>query len=149
MDSPEKCSDALFLIRKITKLLNCNLTKELESLGLTAQQGRVLLFIGGLTYCKKEHIHQKDIEEMLELSKSTVSGLVDRLEEKELIIRIPQSNSCNIVLTEKAISILKEIEKNRADHRASVLQNISEEEKATLINILNKIIDNMKGDEKC
>lgn len=149
MDLNDKCNDPLFLIRKITKLLNCNLTKELETLGLTAQQGRVLLFIGGLTCFKKENIHQKDIEEMLELSKSTVSGLMDRLEEKELINRIPVSNSCNIVLTEKAISMLKEIEKNRAEHRASVLQNITDEEKTFLINILNKIIDNLKGEEKC
>lgn len=149
MDTTNKCTDILFLIRRITKLQDCHFNKKLESLGLTAQQGRILLFVGGMTYFKKKDVRQKDIEEMLELSKSTVSGLIDRLEDKDLIKRISQSNSCNLVLTDKAVKLLEELDRNRLEQRAIVLDGLSIEEKEQLVKLLNKIINNMKGEEKC
>ena len=88
--------DIFFLVKHLSKCIELSLDKEATKLGLTPQQGRLL---GFLIRREKENVkvRQIDIEQRFQLSKSTVSGLVKRLENKDLIIRVKEDNEIHIL----------------------------------------------------
>ena len=77
--------DIIFLIKYLGKLLDKDLDARLSEYDLTGQQGRMLFYIAKRTNIDKEEVHQNDIEQEYHLSKSTVSGIVKRMEKKGII----------------------------------------------------------------
>ena len=75
-----------FYARVIHNQIEKKSNSYLRDMGLTQTQGDVLVFI---VFAKKKgkQIKQKDIEDYFHISNPTVSGLLDRLEQKDLIIR--------------------------------------------------------------
>lgn len=140
----DKDKDLLFLAKRLHKLMDARFTSMLAELDLTAQQGRILLYVNGKTNFKNENVIQKNIEEHFALSKSTVSGLITRMEKKEILKRAQSQGSSNIVLTQKGLELIDIIEKSRYDVKEKCLKGISEEEEETVIKALGKIIENMK-----
>lgn len=144
-----KDEDILFLIKILSKKLRAHFDKGLEQYGLTGQQGRCLFLIY-LYNQKNVELHQNDIEKCLELSKSTVSGLIDRLESKELIRRIYEKQYTKLEPTEKGISIVDNIGKGREDTIKHLFKGFNEEEQSQVIQIVKKLIINLKEeDETC
>lgn len=70
------------LFKQVVTLLKHNMLKGFENTGITAPQGMV---IGCL--CKIDKLKVSDLSEKLGLSSSTVSGIIDRLEKQEMVIR--------------------------------------------------------------
>lgn len=71
-----------FLVSDTHRLVTAVVDKVMEPLGLTRSQLRVLLFL-----IRQDGYTQVELAEKLEIGKVAIGGLLDRLEEKELLER--------------------------------------------------------------
>ena len=140
-----KKDDILFLIRRLNKLIDQDLDARLASYGLTGQQGRVLFFINRKVNIENVEVHQNDIENEYHLSKSTVSGLVKRMEKNGIITIEKQHPYAILKPTDKAKDILCHLRTNKDEAVNTLLKGMNEEE---TIETLLKMIKNMEGGSK-
>ena len=132
------------LIKKLDKVFKQNFDQELERVGLTFSQMRVLRFLEGNPNTK---ITQKDISKGLDIQHSTTIGLLKRMQEKGLVTVVVDEDNrrCrNIFLTSKAEEISCEMERGRTIMENRVIASFTEEEKEIFYRLLNKAIDNLK-----
>ena len=132
------------LIKKLDKVFKQNFNQELERVGLTFSQMRVLRFIEDNPKMK---ITQKDISNELDIQHSTTIGLLKRMQEKGLVrVVVDEDNRrCrNIFLTKKEEDIRYEMERGREIMESRVVKSFTDEEKETFYRLLNKAIDNLK-----
>ena len=132
------------LIKKLDKVFKKNFDQELERVGLTFSQMRVLRFIEDNHNTK---ITQKDSSHDLEIQHSTTIGLLKRMQEKGLVTVVVDEDNrrCrNIFLTSKAEEISCEMERGRTIMENRVVASFTEEEKEIFYRLLNKAIDNLK-----
>lgn len=132
------------LIKKLDKVFKQNFDQELERVGLTFSQMRVLRFLEGNPNTK---ITQKDISKELDIQHSTTIGLLKRMQEKGLVTVVVDEDNrrCrNIFLTSKAEEISCEMERGRTIMENRVVASFTEEEKEIFYRLLNKAIDNLK-----
>jgi len=84
------------------------------------------------------------IAQKLSLDGSTITGILDRMANKDLIKREPDPNdrrAIRVVLTEKGIQLREPIEKTIKLTNQSVLDILSKEEQEQFVNYLERIID--------
>ena len=132
------------LIKKLDKVFKQNFDQELERVGLTFSQMRVLRFLEDNPNTK---ITQKDISKELDIQHSTTIGLLKRMQEKGLLTVVVDEDNrrCrNIFLTSKAEEISCEMERGRTIMENRVVASFTEEEKEIFYRLLNKAIDNLK-----
>lgn len=93
-----------------------------------------------------KNVYQKDLEEVFSLTRSTISKVLNLMEQKNLIIRkhVPQDARLKkIVLTDKAREIFEKAEISRAYMDKVMLAGFSDEEKPLLMNYLKRIRENI------
>lgn len=132
------------LIKKLDKVFKQNFDQELERVGLTFSQMRVLRFLEDNPNTK---ITQKDISKELDIQHSTTIGLLKRMQEKGLVTVVVDEDNrrCrNIFLTSKAEEISCEMERGRTIMENRIVASLTEEEKEIFYRLLNKAIDNLK-----
>ena len=132
------------LIKKLDKVFKQNFDQELERVGLTLSQMRVLRFLEDNHNTK---ITQKDISKELDIQHSTTIGLLKRMQEKGLVTVVVDEDNrrCrNIFLTSKAEEISCEMERGRTIMENRIVASFTEEEKEIFYRLLNKAIDNLK-----
>ena len=132
------------IIKKLDKVFKQNFDQELERVGLTFSQMRVLRFLEDNPNTK---ITQKDISKELDIQHSTTIGLLKRMQEKGLVTVVVDEDNrrCrNIFLTSKAEEISCEMERGRTIMENRVVASFTEEEKEIFYRLLNKAIDNLK-----
>lgn len=99
-------------------------------------------------YDKKEAICQKDIERFIACNKSTLSSILNTMEKNDLIVRVgseDDSRCKNILLTDKALSIVFLL-KQEQEHIEKVLSScIDEEEYLVFCRVVKKIKENLEG----
>ena len=117
------------LIKKLDKVFKQNFDQELERVGLTFSQMRVLRFLEDNPNTK---ITQKDISKELDIQHSTTIGLLKRMQEKGLVTVVVDEDNrrCrNIFLTSKAEEISCEMERGRTIMENRAVASFTEEEK--------------------
>ena len=145
----QKCNrknDIGVLIRRIDNRIVKDVNKNLTRFNLTATQEKVLWVIFRLQEHKK-NIFQKDIEKELGLSNPTVTGIVKRLEEKELIKRISSSEDARckcLTLSDKGLGLINECMDFGVNYiEKKLTKNMTKDELHTLKTLLNRVLDNM------
>ena len=96
---------------------------------------------------KTENIYQKDIQNNLGISKAAISDVLQTMEKKEMITRIPSKvdgRKIKIVLTDKGNKLYKEVETNMQEVDQIIKENITQEEIEEFIRISHKIKENIK-----
>jgi DNA-binding MarR family transcriptional regulator len=91
-------------------------------------------------------IFQRDIEELLQIRRSTASTLLQGMEAKGLIRREPVAFDARLkklVLTEKSIAAHKQIATNISSFENKLTKDILEEELKTFFQVINKIKNNL------
>lgn len=68
-----------FLFKQINTVYEKDINNQLKGIGITSSQCEVLDY---LFHCDKEEVNQRDIEKALNLKNPTVTGLLQRLDEK-------------------------------------------------------------------
>ncbi len=137
-------------LRQIRRINNAVLkvrNKRLADFDITAAQSDILLYLIR-NYKLMEEINQLDIQKFLQLSNPTVSGLLNRLEDKGFITRTPSIKDAryNCVLpTQKAIENRGVMLEHMFYCEDAMLSNFSEDQKDTLKELLDKALENIEA----
>lgn len=133
-----------YYFKLISKSLEASFKKELLKNDITYQQFNIL------NYLFKNNdidVNQKMLENHFELSNATISGILKRLEVKELIIREKSKKDHRdkiIKLSDKGNKIKYEFINNRIRNDEILLSGFSESEKEELGNYLSRIKNNIR-----
>lgn len=92
MDEMKKSLEVAKLLSEVAMLLKHNMAKMFDEFGITAPQG---MMIGTLSRFGKMKI--SELSSKLSLSNSTISGIVDRLENQEIVERIRSKEDRRVV----------------------------------------------------
>ena len=112
---------------------------------LTKTQHIVILYI----YDKQQEgktVYQKDIEKHFMIRRSTATELLKKLEKLGYLIRqncISDARLKDLILTKKALTTAKNSNQNVKTFNDMLGQNITDEEKLVLINIVQKMQSNL------
>ena len=138
-------------IKRISNLIkrlvdNCENGKYIDEV-----TGNNAFIIGYLADHPDEDVFQKDLEEVFSVRRSTMSGIILRMEQKGFLVRIPVDHDARLkklILTEKGEAIHALMETNIKDAERKLLDGFSEEEKETLFRLLQKLRTNLESDTK-
>lgn len=109
-----------------------------EFLQLTTNEINVISLVSG-----NPDIILKDITKMLDLPKSTLTNIINRLEEKGYLFRTitkKDLRSYGLCLTEKGLQVQKEHLEYESEVFVAVLETLEEGERKELIRLMNKIL---------
>ncbi|MDR3149591.1 MAG: MarR family transcriptional regulator [Oscillospiraceae bacterium] len=109
---------------------------------LTSTQADVIVFIS--EYDGAEEINQLDIQQAFHLTNPTISGLIDRLEEKGFVKRVRSAYDARyrkIELCEKSTAILEKLISNAEQIEDELLSGLSETEKSEFIIYFKKVLE--------
>ncbi|MBE6632249.1 MAG: MarR family transcriptional regulator [Ruminococcaceae bacterium] len=107
--------------------------------------------IGFVAHNGDKALYQRDIEEKLQIRRSTATEMLKLMEKNGLIKREAVNEDARlkrIILTEKALEIDRTIAKAIDHCENALLEGISDEEYETLIGILDKIRNNIQIDQE-
>lgn len=131
-----------FLNGKIVNKINKNLVE----FNLTGVQHEILCYINRNE--EYRDVFQKDIEQCLKLTNPTVTGIVKRLEEKEMIIRRPSNSDARykcLHLTEKGREVICKSFKFGANHlEKQLVKGMTDDEVKILKDLLCRALNNME-----
>lgn len=100
---------------------------------------------------REKEIYQKDIEKHFNIGRSTVTGIIQLMERKELVCRVTVENDARlkrVILLQKGEEIHKIIEKAILDTNRQIVEGVTSEEMDALFRVLNKIRTNIDGKEE-
>lgn len=120
----------------------CN--KHLQGYNLTQSQMDVLVY---LKHHEGFSVTQRDLEAGLRLKNPTITGILNRLEDKNLITRETNLNdkrSKIIKMTDKSKVVLEETHVHLTELEDYIVKGFSDEEKEELVLLLNKVLNNLK-----
>lgn len=97
-------------------------------------------------------VHQKDLESILNIRKSTLSGILDTMEKNKIINRVPCSGDSkgNIIVLEDSIKEYhRELITDVLKLEESIVKDISKSDLETFYRVIDTIKENLrKEDEK-
>lgn len=137
--------DIIYLIRHLSKLLQADFDRRVSEIGLTGAQARMLFYIIKQTKDKGVEVHQNDIEKEFQLAKSTVNGLVCRLLKTGYIVKRSVNRYAVLEPTKEGIDAADKIKNGRVETINKLFSGYTEEEKATTLEKLNILIENLEG----
>lgn len=121
---------------------------ELEGDGPMDKVSRLQGMAIGFMYSHQNHqIIQKDLEKGMFISKSTASGLVNRMVKNGLIYTTPSADDARVKclnLTNHALDIMHEIDEQAAKTEAVLRKGINEDELKVFFKVLDQIKENTK-----
>lgn len=137
-------TEILITIRRIVRSINLESKKIQKEYGVSIPQ---LLCLSYLHASRNFQSTQGEIRRFLNLNSSTTSGIIDRLENKGCLARLPKQGDkrvVNIALTSKGSELLKQVPPLLHDRLSERLQSLSsmklqqiQESLLTLVHILD------------
>ena len=131
-----------FLLKQANLLHQMQLNQIFKEFDLTASQTFSLIYLFEAKRAQKE-VNQKDIEREMDVSNPTVTGILNRVEHKGLIERVECPSDArvrNIVVTEKALEIDKQLQIKFREAEEELIASLSEKEADELQRLLKKIL---------
>ena len=132
-----------FLFKQINTVYEKDINNQLKGIGITSSQCEVLDY---LFHCDKEEVNQRDIEKALNLKNPTVTGLLQRLDEKGYVLIVPNAKDMrkkNVYLTEKAYDIQRRMEADRRRIDKNLTLGMTRREVQALQKMLNRVLYNV------
>jgi len=127
---------------KLLFLINRGIRREVEKrLGndITFLEFKTLIVL-----CKKPTT-QKELNEILGLTKGTISKTIRSLEAKGLLRRRRIGRRYSIEVTDKGRLLIDEFEKIKKEIEENLFEGFTDEEKRNLLYLLEKIVKNLEG----
>jgi Transcriptional regulators len=118
------------------------LDNETSKYGITGVQGRILGFL--CHNSDKRDIFQKDIEEELEIRRSSVTSVLQLMEKNGFIERVSVSKDARLkklVLTEKGNEVQRNVHNRISELEESLRGELSDEEFDQLISLIDRLSD--------
>ncbi len=140
LDRPERKHFG-YVVQEVSRLLRRSFDGAAQRYDLTLPQWRViaqLSFSGGLS--------QSTLAGCIDTDPMTVSGLVERLEAKGMVVRVadPDDSRAKIVrITDKAKAMVEEMKALADDLFGEAFDGISEEDRETALKVLQQVSANL------
>lgn len=138
--------DIGLLLKCINNKIICSLNKELEVFDITLMQAEVLGYM--YTHHKEQDIFQKQIEEFFNSSNPTITGILKRLEAKNLIERRPSATDGRykkLTLTDKGVRLINQLaELGPKRLEVKITKKLSGEEKDELERLLTLVLEGLE-----
>lgn len=137
------------LFKKIANGQKAMLNHRVAQNNITYVQSLVLLFLNDMRrrFGADHEVSQKDVEEYLSLKGSTVTKLLGRMEENNLIQRVRSQKDCRsnyLVMTEKGESFVPVFYQVLDNIEQLMMDGFSDEEKELLMLLLQRVLKNMR-----
>ncbi|WDR03197.1 MarR family transcriptional regulator [Devosia algicola] len=132
-----------FLVVTVAKQLRRAFEQQAKRYDLTLPQWRVLAQLaasGGLT--------QSTLSSLVETDPMTVSGILDRLETRGLVVRSADANDSRAKIanaTPAALKLVGKLGTLAASIRDDAFAGVSDSERTSLVNALTKVSENLSG----
>jgi MarR family transcriptional regulator, organic hydroperoxide resistance regulator len=145
MDAVNKKAEVARLFSEVSKTLKHCMRKTFEDIGITMPQG---ILIGTLIKCGEMKI--TELSNKINLSNSTISGIVDRLEKQQLVERTRSEEDKRIVyvkVTPKLEKLFKGVHKKADESFEDLLSAGTPEEIEKIIeglDALKRILNHSK-----
>lgn len=126
-----------FMLAKAHQRLFSHLGDVFKPYGITAKQFALLAFLW-----KQDGLCQTELSDRAEIDRTTLSGMVDRLEKSGLVRREPSPGdrrACLIYLTEKGTSLESELTALAFQVRKDLFSRFDEDEYEQLCVLLDKL----------
>lgn len=139
-------TEILIKIRKIARSIHLESKKVQKEYGVSIPQ---ILCLGFLNHSESYQTTQGEIKKFLNLNSSTTSGIINRLETKGLIARLPRSGDKRVVkitLTSKGSYLLNKVPPLLDDQLTKKLQHQNSKTLVQLQNSLDLLIDLLEID---
>lgn len=140
-----KEKNVLFQIKDLEKLILRNLRLDIEieeDLNTNAPTPTQMQIVGYILDNMDREIYQKDLENVLNLRRATVSGVLQSMEKKGFIERIideRDTRTKKIILQKKAKEMFEKNKKQLDELEKVAIKDISKED----LNAFSKVIDKM------
>ena len=122
------------MARKIEKLAN----ESWKKVGLAPSHAYLLMLA-----IDEPGIQPSALVKQLLLTPSTITRLIEKLEEKKLVIRTTEGKLTNVYPTPKARALLPELRECLNDFYQNYSSIIGKEESARLVTNMNKLVDKL------
>lgn len=125
------------------QMAKCAMDARVSRYDVTPVQTRVLMYLhhhGG-------RVPQRELTEFLRAKPSTVNGILDRMEEKGLVLRSVLGEDARrrlITLTDKGRERQARFTESFLASEEAMLRGFSPEERETLLGLLDRIVENLK-----
>ncbi len=133
--------DILTNLRKIIRSINLESKRIEKQYGISIPQLLCLSFLNGQADFKAS---QKEIKQFLNLNASTVTGIINRLEQKGMVAKLPKTKDKRVTLitiTAKGSELIKQTPEILHQQLISKLQKLSPEAITKLKTSFDTIID--------
>ncbi len=142
-----KCYHVGYYIKKISNNFENSKRTNCVKYDITSQQTSILLYLFNHL---DEKVNQKTLEHYYEISSATISGIITRMEAKNLIVRIPNPDDKRdklITLSVKGEETAKAIKKSILDLEAKIVKGFDDNEIKTLLSFLERMSMNIKEEK--
>ncbi|MBX9781863.1 MAG: MarR family transcriptional regulator [Chitinophagaceae bacterium] len=123
------------LARKIEKLAQ----ESWKPVGLSPSHAYLLMLV-----IEEPGIQPTALVEQLLLTPSTITRLIEKLEEKKLVVRTTEGKSTNVYATPKAKQMLPQLNKCLGHFYENYSTILGREESARLVQNMNKVTDKLE-----
>ncbi len=140
-------TEILINIRKILRSLNLESKKIQKSYGVSIPQLMCLDYLGQRTDFRSTQI---DIARYLNLNASTMSGIIDRLESKGFVARLPNpgdKRTVYIALTSKGARLLEDSPQLLHNQLSRHLEKLPEDQLTNINNALKVLVESLNIEE--
>jgi MarR family transcriptional regulator for hemolysin len=139
---PDTNKDFLFALFETQRMLRLYADKQATQFGITRSQWAVLAKLE-----RTEGLKQSELAEMMEMQPISLTRLIDRLCDNDLIERRSDANdrrANRLYLRPAARPLLKKLGELRAEITRAALNNMSSTEASDLVRLLETIKDNVR-----
>ena len=115
-------------------------------MGLTSTQSEAIRYI--FKNYREKPLSAANLMEYLQLSQSTVAGIIQRLEQKELIERTvseADARKSMIMPTAKGLELEESLKQSAVETEALLLDGMTKDEQELFNRLLQKALDNMNA----
>lgn len=140
-------TEILIKLRKIVRSINLESKKIQKNYGVSIPQ---LLSLEYLNKAPNYQATQKELRDYLNLNSSTVTGIINRLEKKGFIARLPKKDdkrTTHIIMTSKGSKLLQTTPRLLHEKLSKKLENLPEDHTNDINEALNLIIDYLDIDD--
>ena len=150
MSEDRRINRIMVYVFRLNNALVKQKNRRMKAYDLTSIQADVLYYI--LNHYQDREINQLDVQTMFKLTNPTVSGIIDRLEEKEFIKRVRSEKDARyrrLVPLPKGEAIFAELKHSADEAEALFVKDMTPEEAAEfkrLVQIALKTAEEENGD---
>ncbi len=147
MAEEKKPNHIIVSVFRLNNALIKQKNRNMSVYNLTSIQADVLMYI--LNNYKSREVNQLDIQAVFKLTNPTVSGIIDRLEEKEFIKRVRSEKDARyrrLVPLPKGEALYEDLRRSAAEAEAHLVKDMTPEEAAEFKRLLKVALKTSEED---